>query len=317
MAKFGVNFRQALARGSGTINDKLDDHVLGPLEASFAKDLQVSDGLLSKAPGWLKLAGVTPTGYALQTDGTAATGAAFPDHADYDLGKRWTIDVTYKATNLSAQNPIYWRADDSNDEITTLECKTDGTFLFTHQDSNGTTVTLTSVHAIEAGGQAHIRVSRKNEKLTMWVDRKKSASRTDLDADYDTAAADNKWYVLVKTATDGDTVTGVASAVGIVDELRVWRDSAEQITDLWAFTSWPWMGDERLVLYARFDNDSLKDYSVNGNDGSALASPTEDATSLVTDLAPILKMHHMETSDKAEKQWLVWAQGSLYAPEVQ
>jgi hypothetical protein len=316
MPKLGINFRQLLAPGSG-LKDKIDPHVLGPTEAAYAAECQLSDGLLRKGPGWLKLAGVSPTGYAVQCDGTTGMGVSFPDHADYDLGRRWTIDATYKATNLSAQNPIYWRADDSNNQITSLECTTGGAFLFTHRDSNGTETTLTSAHTISAGGQAGVRVTRFFSQLRMWVDGKPSAVRNDI-ADYDTAPADNKWYVGVGTVTNGDTVTGVASCVGHVDEFRVFRDEILDDPALYAFCEYPWLGDERLVLYARFNETTgdVTDYSRNANDGTALASPTRDASALVTPLAPILQLEHMETSDKAEKKWLVWTNGALYGVDV-
>lgn len=317
MAKVSFNFRQAMQPGGGQ-QEQLDEHALGAQQAALARNCQISDGAMRKIPGWMRLTGLSPTGYAMQTDGTNATGAEFDDHADYDLGKRWTIDVHFKATNLSAQHPIYWRADDSNNKITALECKTNGTFLFTHRDANDAEVTLTSSHSISAGGSAHIRVSRFKGELRMWVDGKISATDTGVDADYDTHASDNKWYVLVGTVTDGDDVTGVASAVGHIDEFRVWREEESMLPKGWEFTEYPYLEDERLVLLARFNETSgaVTDYSKNGNDGAVLASPTRNATALTTAIAPILKLWFLRTTAGLE-QHVAWSNGGLYAVNVQ
>lgn len=312
MPRLSFNFQQMAQPGGGQ-DDRVDPHALQAFQAAYARNCQVSRRVLEKIPGWMRLTGLTPTGYAMQCDGTSGMGASFPDHADYDLGLRWHIHVAYKPTNLSAQYPIYWRADDSNNEITTLECKTDGTFFFTHRDSGDTETTLTSPHAATAGSTSIIDVARFKNELRMWVDGRQSVSRTDLSSTALTKAADNKWWVGLKTVTNGDTAD--ASMVGVVDEFRVFRDEQRDLR--WIFSEYPDLADPNLVLYARFNETSgaITDYSKNGNNGTALTAPTRDATALVTAIAPILKEHHLRTTDGLE-QWLAWSNGGLYAVDV-
>lgn len=311
MPTMSFSFRQAQGQ-----DDRIDPHVLAPMQAAMAVNCQVSTGALRKLPGWMRLTGLSPTGYATTFDGTTGQGISFPDHADYDLGLRWTIDAAYKPTNLSAQNPVYWRASATNDKITTLECKTDGTFLFTHRDTGGTETTLTSAHAATAGATSIVRVQRFKNELRMFVDSRQSAMRADLTSGVATAPSTTKFFLGVKTVTDGDTVTGVASAVGTIDEFRVFR---EEVRDggLWTFSEYPWLTDPRLVLYARLNETSggVTDYSKNGNTGTVLGSPTRNATALVTPVAPVLKLWFLRTSDGIEK-WCAWSNGGLYAVDV-
>jgi hypothetical protein len=312
MPRLSFNFAQMAQPGGGQ-DDRVDPHALQAFQAALARNCQVSRRVLEKIPGWMRLTGLSPTGYAMQCDGTSGMGATFPDHADYDLGLRWTIDVVFKATNISAQHPIYWRADDSNAQIVSLECKTDGSFLFTHLDADDTETTLTSPHTIGAGGTARIRVARFKNELRMWVDGRQSASRTDLSATALTKPADNKWFVGMKTVSDGDT--GSTSMVGVVDELRVFRDEIRD--QRWMYAEYPDLADPNLVLYARFNETSgaVTDYSKNGNDGSVANAPTRDATALVTAIAPILKAWFLRTTGGIE-QWLAFSNGGLYAVDV-
>lgn len=309
--KLAIDFRQMLQPGAAQMNDRVDEHLLSELQASEALDVQFSRAALEKSPGWLKLVGITATGKAVLFDANSEA-VTFPDHADYDLGKRWTIDVTVKPTNLSAQYPVYARLDASNNKITELEITTGGAFLFTHRDSNGTETTLTSAHTISAGETAHVRVQRFFDELRIIVNRMTSSTRTDI-ADYDTAPAATKFFVGNEPDTDGDTIS-TTSLRGTVDELRMWREEVRD--DSWAFSEYPWFTDDRLVLYARFNETSgaVTDSSKNGNDGTATGA-TQGQTALVTALASIQKVFYTQTSTK--KQNLVWSNGSLYAVDVQ
>ena len=131
---------------------------------------------------------------------------------------------------------------------------------------------------------------------------------------------DNKWYVGCETVTNGDTVTGATTCDGAIDEFRVWREDHKKIDPLakWCYAEWPWLGDESLALYARFNETTgdVIDYSVNENHGSVTGSPTRDSTALVTRLPTIRKLRHFRASDGTEK-WLCWADDSFYAKAVQ
>lgn len=315
--KIALNFRQLSGSGGGQV-DRIDEHALGSYEAAEASNCQVSRGVLEKAPGWMRLTGLSPTGYALLTDGTAATGAYFPDHADYDLGKRWTIDIVCKPTSLTGTQPIFWRADTSNSKITVLELLSTGKFQFTHLDANDAETVLTTPHAISAEDTVHVRVQRYKSELRMFVGLTTGYWRSAtafVDGDYDTKPSSTPFYLNVGTVTNGATVTGVTSFDGAVDEFRIYRDELRD-GDPFALTEAPWLADERLVLCARLNNDSLKDYSANENDGTAAGSPTEDSTALVEPIAPILAEWHFRSSTGLE-QWCAWSSGGLYANAVQ
>jgi len=316
--KITINFRE-LSRSGGSMVDRIDEHALGSYEAAEARNCQVSRGILEKSPGWMRLTGLTPTGYALSTDGQAATGAYFPDHADYDLGKRWTIDITVKPASLLGTQPIFWRADTSNAKITALELLSSGKLQFTHLDDNDDEVVLTSPHALSISDVAHVRVQRYKNELRMFLGLSsgywRSVTSTAVDADYDTKPSSTPFYLNVSTITNGATVTGVVSFNGTVDEFRIYRDELRD-GDPFALTETPWLADERMVLCARLNNDSLTDYSGNGNDGSALLDPSESEPALVEAMAPILAEWHLRTSAGLE-QWLAWSNGGMYAVSVQ
>jgi hypothetical protein len=320
MPRVTIPFKQMLRQPGGGMQDRLSAHALEMTEAALAKNCQVTEGILTKLPGWQRLAGLTPTGYSITCDGTNSMGVSFPDHADYDFGKRFTIDVTVKVTTLPGAGlvrPIYWRADSSNNRITVLEVDENGAFKFTHRDAAGTEKTLTTPHVTLAGETHHIRVSRFFGQLRIWFDGHQSATRTDLAADQNTAGAATKFYVGVGTLTDGDTPTSVPSVIGSIDELRVWRDSEEMIDETLRYTEWPWFGDERLVLYPRFNETTgaVTDSSKNGNDGTVLAGATQGATALVTALATIQALYHLRITTGREA-WLEWSNGALYGQAV-
>lgn len=318
MSKIRLDFRSFLQPGAATVDTRTNERLLNELRAAHAVNVQLTRGAMEKLPGSMRLVGLTGTGYAMTGARAPAAGCYFPDHADYDLGKTWTIDVVYKPASLpgaGVRDPIYWRADTSNDEVTTLEIDENGYFQFTHLDSNGTEKTLTSAGAASATTTYYVRVVRFFNELRMFVDGRHSATRTDLDASYTTAATSTSWWVLCNTQTDGDTVD--AGAAGTVDEFRVWIDEVDDKA-MWGWTEYPWPSDPRLVLYARFNETTgdVTDYSTNGNDGTVQGSPTRDASSLVTVISPILKLFFLRTS-AGKEQHCVWSGGGFYAVDVQ
>jgi hypothetical protein len=317
MPRFKIDFRQNLQPGAGSVNDRVDEHLLAPFsEFAVATDVQAARGRLEKADGHLKLTNVSPTGYSLVLDGTAADYVEFPDHADYDLGYQFTLDVSYSPSTVpgsAAYDPVLWRADGSNNKVFALEYGNSGEFLFTHRDAAGVekTVTIDGYDTVDA--VYHVRVERFYDILRIRVNNSAWSSRTDLDAASKGAAAATKLYVGKKTITDGATPDG-NTARGKIDDLRLFRD-ALQDNGRYSFCEYPWLFDPRMVLYARFNDDAAQDYSLNENTGTINGTPTTDGASLVIPLQPCRKIHHMGLSD-GSAYWCIWFDTEFYAEKV-
>jgi len=312
-----IDFRQNLSPGKGSVDDRTDIHLLDPFAVfATATDVQASRGRLEKADGHLRLAGITPAGYSLVLDGTAADYAEFPDHADYDMGLFWTLDLVYSPSTVpgaAAYDPVLWRADSSNNQIFTLEYGNSGEFLFTHRDSGGTekTVTLTGCDTVDA--VYRVRVERHYGILRIRTDMGAWTSRSDLSTTLGGAAAATKLYVGKKTITDGATPDG-NTARGKIDEIRLFRESLQDV-GRYTYCEYPWLWDPRLVLYARLNDDAAQDYSLNENTGTINGTPTTDGAALVTPLQPCRKIHHLGLSD-GSAWWLVWFDTAFHAEKV-
>ncbi len=318
MPNVNVIFREMARPGAGSMVDRFDEHALSAYEAALAKDCQVTRGVLEKSPGWMRLTGLSPSGNSLSLDGTVAEGASFPDHAQYDLGKRWTIHAAIQPADITGTLPVYWRADGSNNKITTLELVS-GVPTFTHRDANDAETVLTSPHTLANADVAGIRVQRYKNELRMFVGLSsgywQSVTDTSVDADYDTKPSATKFYVGVSTDSDGDTVAGEATFNGLIDEVRMFRDELRD-GDPFVLTEYPWLADERMVLCARLNDDAAVDLSALGNDGTILGSEATDGAAVVTAMAPILAEWHLRLSDGTEK-WMVWSNGGIYGVAVQ
>lgn len=299
MPRFKIDFRQYLQPGTASVNDRTDEHLIQPFsEFVSAYDVQASRGRLEKADGHLKLAGITPVGYSLVLDGTAADYAEFPDHADYDMGLNWTLDISYSPSTVpgsAAYDPVVWRADSSNNQIFTLEYGNSGDFLFTHRDSGGTEKTVTATGYDTQDAVYHVRVERHYALLRIRVNEGSWFSRSDLSTTLKGAAAATKLYIGKLTITDGATPSG-NTARGKIDDLRIFREALGENSP-YTYSEWPWIMDKRLILYARFNDDAAQDYSLNENDGTINGTPTTDGASLVTPLQPCRKIYHMALSD--------------------
>ena len=313
-----IDFAAYLEPGAATLNDRVNEHLLGVLEAAQADNFQASRGALEKMPGHLRLTGVNPTGASVRFAAASNQGVSFPYHAKYNLGLRWAIDVTVKPNTIPGGSaPIVVRADDSNNKVTSLELlagTTYGRIRFVHRDSNGTEVVLVSPDDGVLASVIHsIRVVRFYENLTIFVDGELKATTSSLSSTYSTAACDNKLYVGVFTETDGDTPQSTGYLDSWVDELRIFR---EEIVDDHKFirTAWPWPRDKRLALCARFDESSgaPQDISLNENHGTIIGVSAQGETELVKAVAPVLKIAPFVAADGTTK-WLFWAGGNFYS----
>lgn len=301
-----LDFRAHLQPGGGNVNDRTDPHLLSQAEFVSAYDLQGSRGALEKSTAYQRLAQITPTGDSIDFSGATGEYVTFPDHADYDLGLRWTIDYGFNLDNLPSSGEFAYfhkREDGSGNEVASLKIDSSGEVFFTHRDEDDTE-TILSFSGVGTGEFHMVRATRFYDNMTLRDNGAASAITNSLSTTAKTKASDQAWLV-------GGAASGEYSPDGRVGEFRVFRDEIQDDQD-YSYVEYPWLPDPRLVLYMK-GVDGL-DYSNNLNDGTVVGSPGTGEI-IVTALNPILDIFHLKLSDGTQK-WVVWASDELRVEDV-